>query len=202
LPLIPILAVIVIIVLVVLVVLSQGGGTPAVTATGTQVAVVATSTEVNAQSVTSEVTEAAIATEVPTAVATSAVAGAATEQATLETTAGASSADYSAIQSALSSFSLPQDGIGEVQTSLGTTLQVTACTTPGRAMRTLLPQVMNALAKQSGSLEASIQAVGVHLINCGQNTPLLTVATDLASAQDYAQGKLSDSDFAAMWKPQ
>jgi len=54
---------------------------------------------------------------------------------------------------------------------------------------------MNALAKQSGSLEQTFRRIGVHLINCGQKTPLLTVATDLASAQDYAQGKLSDSEF-------
>jgi len=202
LPLIPIIAVIVIIVLVVLVVLSQRGGIPAATPTATQVAVLPTSAEVVVQAATSEVTQEVIATEAPTLAETSAVIAAVTEQATAETTAEASSADYSALQNALSAFSLPQDGIAEVKTSLGDTLQVTACTTPGRAMRTLLPRVMNTLAKQSGSLGASIQAIGVHLINCGQNTPLLTVAADLASAQDYAQGKLSDSEFAAKWKPQ
>ena len=203
LPLIPILAVVVIIVLVVLAVLSRGGGTPAVTPTATQVAVVATVTEAGLQAAASpEVTDAPIATEAPTQSPTSTSASAATEAATAETTAAVSSADYSAIQSGLSQFSLATNGIGEVQTSLGNTLQVTVCTTQGRAMRTLLPQVMNAFAKQSASLTASVQAIGVHLINCDQNTPLLTVATDLASAQDYAQGKLNDSDFSAKWKPQ
>ncbi|MEO8392485.1 MAG: hypothetical protein ABI700_05785, partial [Chloroflexota bacterium] len=147
-----------------------------------------------------EATEAAFATEAPTLAETPVAA--VTEQATAETTTTASSADYSALQSALSAFSLAKDGIAEVQTSLGNTLQVTACTAQGRAMRTLLPQVMNVLAKQSGSLDTGIQAIGVHLIDCGQNTPLLTVATDIASAQDYAQGTLSDSDFAATWQPQ
>jgi len=202
LPLIPILAVIVIIVLVVLVVLSQSSGSSTPPPTATQVAIVATSTNVIAEAATSEVTQEVIATEAPTLAATNTTVAAVTEAATVETTSAASSADYSAIQTAMSAFSLPQNGIAEVQTSLGNTLQVTACTTAGRAMRTLLPQVMNALAKQSGSLGSSIQAIGVHLINCGQNTPLLTVATDLASAHDYAQGKLSDSEFSAKWKPQ
>ncbi len=203
LPLIPILAVVVIVVLVLLVILSQGGGSVASTPTATapQIAEVATATELIGQAVvTSEAVQATSEPEVPTLVSTPVAA--LTEQATSETTAEVSSADYSAIQSAMSSFSLPQNGIAEVQTSLGNTLQVTACTTQGRAMRMLLPQVMNALAKQSDSLGSSIQALGVHLINCGQNSPLLTVATDLASAQSYAQGKLSDSEFAATWKPQ
>ena len=204
LPLIPILAVIVIIVLIVLVVLSQSGGTPPGTPTATQVALAATvTTESSVQAAASpEITEQVVATVAPTEASPSTSAAGATEAATSETTVSASNADYSAIQSALSQFSLATNGIEEVQTSLGNTLQVTACTTQGRAMRTLLPQLMTSLAKQNASLGADVQAIGVHLINCDQNTPLLTVATDLASVQAYAQGKLSDSDFSATWKPQ
>ncbi len=203
LPFIPILAVVVIIVLVLLVVLSQGGITPPVIPTTTQVVAVATVTEASVQAIVSpEVTEVIKTTEVPTKAPTSTLVSAATEASIAEITAAASGTDYSDIQSALSQFSLATNGIAEVQTSLGNTLQVTVCTTPGRAMRTLLPQVMDALAKQSVSLSSSVQAIGVDMINCDENTPLLTVATDLASAQDYAQGKLTDSDFSAKWKPQ
>jgi hypothetical protein len=40
------------------------------------------------------------------------------------------------------------------------------------------------------------------MLNCEANTPLLTIAAALSSAQSYASGALSDGAFAATWKPQ
>lgn len=182
-PVIAIVAVIVI-ALVLLYLLLQSNGTPLATATPTQVVeAIASPTEASAAAATEVTTNAQ-----PTAA--------------VETTSEAGGIDYAAIEAALADFPIAESGIGVVDTSLGSTLLVTACTTPGREMRMLLPQVMNALAKQSASLGSGVVAIGARMLDCTQNAPLLTVATDLATAQSYAQGSLNDSDFAATWKPQ
>lgn len=183
----PVIAVVAIIViaLVLLILLLQTGNPPPA-ATPTAVSALATGTDALAEAVTEQPTEV-MPTDVPTA-----------EQATAEV----AEIDFASIETALAEFPIAESGVGVVDTSLGATLMVSACTTPGRAMRTLLPQVMNALAGQSPSLGADIAAIGARMLDCTENTALVTVATDLASAQNYAQGNLSDSDFAAMWKPQ
>ncbi|MEP7293989.1 MAG: tetratricopeptide repeat protein [Chloroflexota bacterium] len=117
-------------------------------------------------------------------------------------TAEAVSSDFPAVNEALAAFTLTENGVTQTATSLGNTLLVSVCSAPGREMRTLLPQVMNALAQQSPALDASIQAIGVSLVNCETGTAMLTVASDLISAQNYAAGGLSDAQFAATWKPQ
>ena len=61
---------------------------------------------------------------------------------------------------------------------------------------------MNAFAAQSPSLDAAVQAIGVSLVNCETNTPMLTVASEIITAQSYAGGDLSDAEFAASWRPQ
>jgi hypothetical protein len=66
----------------------------------------------------------------------------------------------------------------------------------------LLPQVMNTFAAQSPALDASVQAIGVSLVNCETNAPMLTVATEVITAQSYAGGDLSAAEFAATWRPQ
>ncbi len=110
--------------------------------------------------------------------------------------------DASALNTALATFPLAADGVTEVETSLGQTMMANVCAAPGREMRTLLPQVMYALAKDSPALDASIAAIGVHLVNCSDKSDLLTVATDRASAEAYAAGSLSDGQFSALWQPQ
>lgn len=117
-------------------------------------------------------------------------------------TAQVASDSYTVIERALASYPIAESGIGQVNTTFGNTLMVTVCTAAGREMRTLLPQVMNALAKESTILGSDVAAVGVRMLNCEANTPLLTIATDLASAQSYAGGALTDGAFAATWKPQ
>ncbi len=199
--------VVIVIALVVVFVITQIGGAPAATPTPTAipVAAAATSTEPPVLATTEEASVAptevmsteVMPTEPPTRAptVTPTLAG---EQATAETTG----IDYAAIEAALSEFPIAESGVGVVQTTLGDTLMVSACTTQGRAMRTLLPQVMNALAKQSPSLDSSVQAIGARMLDCEQNSPLVTVAVDLATAQSYAQGNLDDGAFAATWQPQ
>ncbi len=147
------------------------------------------------------------ATEAPTEIATAqaAVTEAPTQaatEATAESTSQSAADSFAAIEKALSEFSLAESGVGEVTTSLGDTVLVTVCSTPGRAMRTLLPKAMNTLAKVSPALGTTVAAVGVRMLDCGTNAPLVTVAVELPTAQSYAKGDLTDSAFAATWKPQ
>lgn len=186
-PLIAVIGVIVIALVLIYLLLQTGGTTPA--ATPTAVSSLATATDASAAVATDEVTTEAMPTEAPTS---------GSEQATGE----AGGIDYAALETAMAEFPIAESGIGVVDTSLGSTLMVSACTEAGRAMRTLLPQVMNTLARQSPSLGSDIQAVGARMLDCTTNTPFVTVATELATAQSYAQGSLSDSDFAATWRPQ
>jgi len=122
------------------------------------------------------------------------------EGATPEASSG--SADFPAVSEALAAFPLAPAGVAASETSLGNTLIASVCSAPGREMRMLLPQVMNAFAAQSAALDAAVQAIGVSLVNCETNAPLLTVATEVITAQSYAGGDLSDAEFAAMWRPQ
>jgi hypothetical protein len=165
-----------------------------------------TTSEAAAPPATAAPTEAetleATASQVETQAAPQLTEAAPEATAAVGATAESAAATFADIEMALSSFPVAESGIGEVDTSLGNTLLVTVCTTPGRAMRTLLPQVMNALAKESLALGTTVAALGVRMLDCGANSPLLTVVVDLTTAQSYAQGALTDTDFAAAWKPQ
>ncbi|HVU14931.1 MAG TPA: hypothetical protein VHD90_26835 [Phototrophicaceae bacterium] len=207
LPIAPILAVLVIIILVVLVIASQlgGGGAPP---TPTQAAILV-SPSAPILAATEAVTEApptvtALMVETtPTVSASEQVVSVPTLASTaVVTSSPQTTSDFTALRSALSQFSIAQNGITQAPTSVGNTVLVSVCTVPGRAMRSLLPQVMNALAKQVGTLNPGVQGIGVRMINCDQNSPLLTVAVDTGSAKSYAQGKLTDAQYAALWKPQ
>lgn len=161
-------------------------------------AVVIAPTDIPASSATDEITEAA-----PVADVTPETVQETTESPTVEVaTAEAVPANYSAVNDALSAFPLASAGIVETQTSLGNTVLANVCSASGREMRMLLPQVMNALASQSPSLPETVQAVGVRLVNCESNAPMLSVATEIVSAQSFAQGDLSAGEFAATWQPQ
>jgi tetratricopeptide (TPR) repeat protein len=204
----PVIAVVIIVVLIVLVVVSQLGGNnpPAPTETPTElVSVIVVPTEEAAQVATEQVTEAVtIAPISATEQVTEQVSESATEavSATEQATAEAAGGDYAALQQALGQFPIAPDGFQETQTSFGQTLQVTGCSAPGREMRTLLPNLMNAFALQSQNLDRSIKAISVHLINCDDNSPLVTIAVGRESSQAYATKLLTDAEFAARWKPQ
>ena len=128
----------------------------------------------------------------------------ATTEATVAAAATAENAaeTFALIEQSLAAFPVAESGVGQVETSLGDTLLVTVCTTPGRAMRSLLPQVMNALALKSPTLGTSVDALGVRMLDCSANTALLIVAVELETAQGFAGGAMSSSDFAASWQPQ
>lgn len=203
-PLIAVVAVIVI-ALVLLVLLLQNAGTPLVTTTPTAVVeALETPTEAAVVMATEESTESAAPTEVvPTeAEPTEALPTEVPPTVIAEMTSEAASVDYAAVEASMAEFPVAESGVGLVDTSFGSTLVVSVCTTQGRAMRTLLPQVMNALAKQSTAFGSDVAAIGTRMLDCTENTELITVAADLGSAQSYAAGSLTDGDFAAMWKPE
>lgn len=202
-PMIAVVAVIVI-ALVLLVLLLQNNGTPLAASTPTAVVeALETPTEAAVVAATEEATEAPAPTEIaPTEAATTEVLPTEVPPTAVEDmTSEAASVDYAAIEAAMSEFSIAESGVGLVDTSFGSTLVVSVCTTQGRAMRALLPQVMNALAKQSSAFSSEVAGIGTRMLDCTENVELITVATDLASAQSYAAGSLSDGDFAASWKP-
>lgn len=161
-------------------------------------AVVSAPTGIPASSATDEITEAAPVAEGTSETVQETVSPPIAEVATAE----AVPASYPAVNEALAAFPLASTGIVEVQTSLGNTVLANVCSGAGREMRMLLPQVMNALASQSSSLPETVQAIGVSLMNCENNTPMLSVATEIVTAQSFAQGDLSAGEFAATWRPQ
>lgn len=161
-------------------------------------AVVVAPTDIPASSATDEVTESAPVADVTPVTVPETVEPPAVEVATAE----AVPANYPAVSEALAAFPLATAGIVETQTSLGNTVFANVCSASGREMRMLLPQVMNALASQSPSLPETVQAIGVSLVNCESNAPMLSVAAEVVSAQSFAQGDLSAGEFAATWRPQ
>ncbi len=217
-PLVAIAAVVVIVIILLILILPGGGG--AETPTPTEVASVVELTPAEMLPVTEEATSesaAPLVTEMATEMATPEVLMTelvATEAPTRAPTITptftpeatevvvAETMDASALNTALATFPLAADGVTQVETGLGQTMMANICAAPGREMRTLLPQVMNALAQDSPALDASVTAIGVHLVNCSDKSDLLTVATDRASAESYAAGSLSDSQFSALWQPQ
>lgn len=139
----------------------------------------------------------------PEAAATESAAAATAEPTVpVAATAENSAETFALIEQSLAAFPVAESGVGQVDTSLGKTLLVTVCTSPGRAMRSLLPQVMNALALKSPTLGTSVDALGVRMLDCTANTPLLTVAVELKTAQSFARGEVTSSDFAGTWQPQ
>ncbi len=122
---------------------------------------------------------------------------------TLEvTTSVATTSDFDSLYAALSDFSVPEGGIEEVTTSLGSTVMANVCAAPGREMRALLPQVMGAIAEQAGDLGDGIEAIGASMVNCETNAPMLTVAVPREIAQAFADGDLNAAEFSSGWQPQ
>ena len=213
-PLVAIAAVVVIVIILLILILPGGGG--AETPTPTEVASGVESTPAEMLPATEDATsEFIVATEMGMAevlstemVTTEAPTRAPTVTPTFALEADATEVvaaqmmDASALTTALATFPLAAEGVTQVETGLGQTIMANVCAAPGREMRTLLPQVMNTLAQDSPALDASVTAIGVHLVNCSDNSDLLTVATDRASAESYAAGTLTDTQFAALWQPQ
>jgi hypothetical protein len=108
---------------------------------------------------------------------------------------------FTALRSTLASFTLADNGINITNTSLGNTILVSVCTTAGRELRALLPQVMDALAKANGSFPTGADAVAVRMTDCQTKENLLTIGVPVSDTAAYTNGSLSEQDFQARWKP-
>jgi hypothetical protein len=108
---------------------------------------------------------------------------------------------FAALRSMLSSFTLADNGIQISNTSLGNTLLVSVCTTQGLGLRSMLPQVLDALAKANATYVNQAEAIGVRMADCQTNANLLTIGVPISDAVSYANGSLSEEDFQAKWKP-
>ncbi len=108
---------------------------------------------------------------------------------------------FEALRPMLSAFTLSDNGIQLNQTSLGNTLIVQVCTTPGRELRSTLPQVVDALAKANNTYTNQADAIGVQMVDCQTSANLLAIGVSLSDAVAYANGDLTEEDFQARWKP-
>lgn len=109
---------------------------------------------------------------------------------------------YPGLETALAAFTAAEDGIVEAETTFGAGVLASVCTAPGREMRALAPAVMTALARQAPTLPPDVEAIGVRLVNCETNAPLLTLAVDRETANAFAQRTLGAAQFQAAWQPQ
>jgi hypothetical protein len=108
---------------------------------------------------------------------------------------------FAALKTALAAFTLADNGINITNTDLGNTLLVSVCSSAGREMRALLPQVMDTLAKANESYTGQADAVGVRMMDCQAQASLLTIGVPLSDITAYNSGSLSEQDFEAHWKP-
>lgn len=152
-------------------------------------------------SVTSEILDATPTTDTLVPNATSTTEGVVIDPTTVSgdsQTAG----DFGDVKQALASFNLPaENAISISPTSLGQTLIADVCTTAGREMRVLLPQVTSALAMASQPYSNTIQAVAVRMTDCAATTTLLQVGLPIADAKGFASGSIAEANFQALWKP-
>ncbi len=209
----PLLAAIVIVALIIVAViaLTQPGDQPVeptavsqvATTEATLPAVVAT-VEVT-EAVAEMTAEAAAATDEPESTpevevsATLEVIAEITPEATTEATPEAEMID-DALAEALAPFTLADAGVETVETALGDTVIASVCATPGREVRQLSAQVMNALASVNDELEGD--ALGVRFIHCaGDGADLLVIGAPLDDARAYADGELTDAEFSQRWQP-
>jgi hypothetical protein len=94
------------------------------------------------------------------------------------------------------------EGSGEVvETSKGRTLTFDVCTAASvTGLREAALEALTTMAGMSNSVQDSVDAVGVRLVNCAaENAVLRYVVVDLASAVDFSSGALSQTSFAAAW---
>ncbi|MBI5669868.1 MAG: hypothetical protein HZC41_17875 [Chloroflexi bacterium] len=149
-------------------------------------------------------TEAASATPEPSATPTQA----ATPTAEANTAALATARPTTAVQSAggpldayiqaLIPYGIAPSGVGVEQTTQGNTVIANICAAPGPEVRSKLPEVMDAIARQPVGMP--VDAVGARMVNCADNSALLLIVVPFSDAQAYASGSLSEEDFQARWK--
>lgn len=209
LPTFIIAAVVVIAILLVAALLLPGMQTPSAATATTVVAADATETTIpvqaeasatSADTVIAETDEAADRTASPDTAATEAVVEPSPTSEIEGTAEATSDVASDGVDAALASFALAPDGITNEEIADTPTVVANVCSTPGREVRTLLPQVMEALASASDSLPEDA-GIGTRLINCSDGTTLVTVVASRESVEEYANGTLSASEFASGWTP-
>lgn len=95
------------------------------------------------------------------------------------------------IYNAVGDFPVVDDSAAVEQTSAGSALTVSVCTESRRALRTFVPQVMQALASTGNSLQGRFDVVGARFLNCDNNATLLFAAMRVDDAIAYTSGDLS-----------
>lgn len=110
--------------------------------------------------------------------------------------------DFSDVELVMSDFNLASESPTTIEnTSIGSALVSTVCTTAGREMRILLPQVTIALAKVSESYSDQVDAIAVRMSDCTTNTTLLQVGVPIDDAVAFATEAVTEQDFQSLWKP-
>lgn len=118
----------------------------------------------------------------------------ATEAATVEAELAEITAPVS-----LDTFDLAEPLLSDEETLAGRTLIVTICSTPGPALRTTLPQAVEAFAQSVNELPEAADAIGVRLISCADGNVLVAVAVAREQAAQFAAGTISSADFSRTW---
>jgi hypothetical protein len=103
------------------------------------------------------------------------------------------------LYSALSQFTVPNNGIGIFDTGLGRSAIVNICTQPGLELRETLTKVMDTIAKEHAVYATQVATVGTQMIDCDTNTSLLVVGVATNDAQSYAEGNLTEAEFQGRW---
>lgn len=174
----------------------------------------ATQQAVDGMTETVESTPAAVADD-PTpepAVAETPTEGEATPAAAVDETPAAGGTSTSAVEglasepadafySALSGLGVVEGSGQVVATSKGRTLTFDVCAAASvTGLREAALEALTTMAGMSGTVQDSVDAVGVRLVNCDAgNAVLRFVVVDLTSAVDFSSGALSQTSFAAAW---
>jgi hypothetical protein len=109
--------------------------------------------------------------------------------------------DYAAqIAEELQAFSVADQAMEEVETSLGIAFVARVCTLEGPELRSTLREVMGILVDEVDLLPEAFTAIGVRLINCDGNRTLRIIIVDRESAGSYAAGVLTQTEFEAQWR--
>ncbi len=102
----------------------------------------------------------------------------------------------------LTGVTLISNGLEVITTSKGSTVSASVCSAPSsRAIRDAVFAAMQGLSNANeAASNLSAQAIAVRVFNCDSDNALLRfIVVDLASAKDYADGVIDESQFASLW---
>ncbi|MEZ4666939.1 MAG: tetratricopeptide repeat protein [Anaerolineae bacterium] len=122
-------------------------------------------------------------------------------QTSSETLTLISNEELASVSDGLADLKVSSSDLSVLRTSLGDTLVLSMCTTPGQELRELLPKAMAALASSSKPLISKVDAVGVKLTDCTVNTILRWLGSSVADVASFGDGSMNESEFQARWVP-